>query len=197
MKVPPQHTRQLSFVATILALTTLISLSAAPFKTSAAGGATTNFRTTAVALSYAAPSVVIPNSGTANDMIYDLPGGDGNNLAILEDDGTPGNGMSQLGSGNGSFDSVVFANPANTLTINASNDGEKIAVNNMDSGFVAKINLEGGTSIDTFALGDGATLKGGSIRGGGDTLDYSAYTTPVWANLAPEEQRAVLLPCAR
>src|SRR5258706_8242664 len=189
MKVPPQRTRQLACVATIVTLTALVSLSAARFKTSAASGPA-SFRAAAAALFYAPlpppPPPVITNSGTAADIIYNLPGGDGNNLAILEDDGAPGNGMSQLRSGNGSFATVVFANPANTLTINASNDGEKITVNNMDGGFAAKINLMGGSGNDIFALGNGATLKGGTVNGGAggsDTLDYSAYTTPVSVNL--------------
>jgi hypothetical protein len=170
-------------------LTALVSLSATGFKTFAAGGPA-NLRAAAAALFYAPlpppPPAVITNSGTAADIIYNLPGGDGNNLAILEDDGASGNGMSQLRSGNGSFNTVVFANPANTLTINASNDGEKITVNNMDGGFAAKINLKGGTADDIFALGNGATLKGGTVdggAGGSDTLDYSAYTTPVSVNL--------------
>jgi len=171
MKTYPQRTRHLTYIATILLLTALVSLSAITFNASAADGPTN------------AATAVIVNSGTPDDIIYTLPGGDGNNLAILEDDGVAGNGMSQLRSGNGSFDTLVFANPANTLKINASNDGEKITVNNVDSGFVAKINLAGGTSTDTFALGDGATLKGGSVDGTADTLDYSAYTTPVWVNL--------------
>jgi hypothetical protein len=189
MHVPPQPTRQLACVATIVTLTALVSLSAVRFKTSAASDAA-NFGTGAAALSYAPlappPPAVITNSGTANDIIYNLPGGDGDNLAILEDDGVPANGLSQLRSGNGSFVTVVFTNPANTLTLNASNDGEKITVNNMDSGFVAKINLMGGTANDIFALGNGATLKGGTVNGGAggsDTLDYSAYTTPVSVNL--------------
>src|SRR5437879_2787132 len=135
MNVPPQRARQLACVATIVTLTALVSLSAARFKTSAASGAA-EFRAAAAALSYAPlppppPPAVITNSGTANDIIYNLPGGDGDNQAILEDDGVPGNGLSQLRSGNGSFGTVVFANPANTLAINASNDGEKITVNNM------------------------------------------------------------------
>jgi len=189
MNITPQRLRPLALVATIVTLTALVSLSPAHFKTSAANGAA-NFRAAAAALSYAPllpppPPPTITNSGTANDIIYNLPGGDGDNQAILEDDGVPGNGMSQLRSGNGSFVTVVFANPANTLAINASNDGEKITVNNVDSGFVAKINLKGGTANDTFALGDGATLKNGTVNGAGgvDTLDYSAYTTAVSVNL--------------
>src|SRR3954469_17503417 len=188
MNITPQRLRPLALVATIVTLTALVSLSAAHFKTSAANGAA-NFRAVAAALSYAPipppPPPTITNSGTANDIIYNLPGGEGDNQAILEDDGVPGNGLSQLRSGNGSFVTVVFANPANTLAINASNDGEKMTVNNMDGGFVAKINLKGGTAADIFALGDGATLKNGTINGAGgpDTLDYTAYTTAVSVNL--------------
>src|ERR1044072_472385 len=187
MNITPQRLQPLAMVATIMMLTALVSLFAIDFKTSAAGSAT-SFRASA-ALSYAPlpppPPPVITNSGTANDIIYNLPGGDGDNQAILEDDGVPGNGLSHLRSGNGSFVTVVFANPANTLALNASNDGEKMTVNNMDSGFVAKINLKGGTAPDIFALGDGATLKDGTVNGAGgaDTLDYSAYTTAVSVNL--------------
>src|SRR6185369_539950 len=152
MNVTPQRLRPLAMVAIILMLTALVGWSASHFKTSAANGAAT-FKAATAALSYAPlfppPLPVITNSGTANDIIYNLPGGDGDNLAILEDDDVPGNGMSQLRSGNSSFVTVVFANPANTLAINASNDGEKITVNNVDSGFVAKINLKGGTANDT------------------------------------------------
>jgi len=188
MTFSSRRSRQLACVATFLTLTALVSLSATQFKTSAANSPA-NSRAAAAALSFAPllppPPAVITNSGTANDIIYNLPGGDGDNLAILEDDGVPGNGLSQLRSGNGSFVTVVFANPANTIAINASNDGEKITVNNMDSGFVAKINLKGGSANDIFALGNGATLKGGTVNGNGgsDTLDYSAYTTPVSVNL--------------
>src|SRR5690349_13059574 len=124
MNITPQRLRPMALVATIVTLTALVSLSPAHFKTSAASGAA-NFRAAAAAvLSYAPllpppPPPVITNSGTANDIIYNLPAGDGDNQAILEDDGVPGNGLSQLRSGNGSFVTVVFANPANTLAINA------------------------------------------------------------------------------
>lgn len=173
MKRSPQRTRQLAHIAAIFIMTIMVSLYFSSFNSSAADGA----------IEAATPFLVITNSGTADDMIYNLPGGDGNNQAILEDDGVADNGMSQLRSANGSFDTVIFANPANTLTINASNDGEKITVNEVDSGFAAQIHLIGGTGADTFALGNGATLKGGGISGADDTLDYSAYTTPVWVNL--------------
>ncbi|HJQ34841.1 MAG TPA: Calx-beta domain-containing protein [Pyrinomonadaceae bacterium] len=174
MKVRPKRARRKARAAGFLALTALVIYSLAHSGPAAA------------ARSLLLPPAVVTNSGTADDQIYNLPSGDGDNQAILEDDGTPGNGMSQLRSGNGSFVTVVFANPANTLTVNAGNDGEKITVNNVDGGFNAKINLNGGTGGDTFALGDGATLKGGAVSGGAggaDTLDYSAYTTPVSVNL--------------
>src|SRR5437764_696628 len=49
MNVPPQRTRQLACVATIVTLTALVSLSAARFKTSAASGRA-NFRVAAATL---------------------------------------------------------------------------------------------------------------------------------------------------
>jgi hypothetical protein len=126
-------------------------------------------------------------TGDAANAIINLPADAQNNQTILEDDGVAGNSKSRVRSGNGTFETTDFTNPTTSLTINASNDaaGEKITVNNVDSGFVAKINLNGGTANDSFALGDGATLKGGQIAGGAgtNTLDYSAYTSAVSVNL--------------
>jgi len=52
-----------------------------------------------------------------------LPTGDGDNLAILEDDTGAVAGVSQIRSGNGTFETTAFANPATSLTINTGNDG--------------------------------------------------------------------------
>src|SRR3954462_547377 len=101
MNITPQRLRPLAMVAIIVMLTSLVNLSASHFKTSAANAAA-NFKAAAAALSYAPllppPPALITNSGTANDIIYNLPGGDGNNLAILEDDGGAGQGLSPRGS---------------------------------------------------------------------------------------------------
>src|SRR6267142_5621168 len=47
------------------------------------------------------------NSGTASDVVFNLPVGP--NAVIFEDDGIAGNGISQLRSISGSFDTTTFA----------------------------------------------------------------------------------------
>src|SRR5947207_12320583 len=69
------------------------------------------------------------NSGTAADVVYTLPASA--NTVFLEDDGTSGNGMLQLRSGSGTFDTTVFANPAGSLTINRGSAADSITINNL------------------------------------------------------------------
>src|SRR5262249_28415164 len=66
------------------------------------------------------------NSGTVTDLIYTLPATA--NTVFLEDDGTSGNGMLQLRSSNGTFNTTVFANPTGSLTINRGNAADTITI---------------------------------------------------------------------
>lgn len=127
----------------------------------------------------------ITMTGSAVDLVFNLPEGDGNNFAILEDDGVPSNGYSRIRSGNATFETTDFLNPSGTLTIATGNDGETVTVAGLYSGFTARINVNGGGGSDTLRLGNGESLRGGSFNGGAgaDTLDYAAYTTPIAVNL--------------
>src|SRR6185436_12093810 len=58
----------------------------------------------------------ISNSGTAADIVFNLPAG-GNPAVVLGDDGTSSNGISRLSSP--TFETTDFANPSGSLTINA------------------------------------------------------------------------------
>ncbi len=77
-------------------------------------------------------------------------------------------------------DTLVGANTTNTWSITATNEG---SVNSVAfSGFA---NLTGGTAMDAFVFGAGARVTGKiNGGGGGDWLDYAAYTTPVTVNLS-------------
>src|SRR4029078_979242 len=96
---------------------------------------------------------------------------------------------------------VVSTPSAGTTNINANLGADKITGPNVNTNWVvsntnrgslgSKVqfndveNLQGGTADDNFALQNGkgvtGTIKGGG--GAGDTLDYSAYTTPVTFNV--------------
>ena len=146
----------------------------------------------------------IVNSGTATDIVFNLPGG-GTDQAILEDDGTPGNGISQIRSQNGTptFETTFFANPSGSLTVNMGAGSDTFTVAALDSGFDADVNINGeggddaisvqavtGSGTYTIAGGDDSdTLTGpnaattwdldatSSFTSGGATVDFSAFET--------------------
>ena len=78
------------------------------------------------------------NTGTAADLIFTLPASA--STAVLEDDGIPGNGVSQLRSANGTFDTTLVANPTGSLTINPGNAADTITINALPD-FTASIAL--------------------------------------------------------
>ncbi len=67
----------------------------------------------------------ISNTGTAADVIFELPAGP--NAATLADDGTVGNTMSRLSGA--TFETTDFANPTGSLTIKRGNVADTVAVN--------------------------------------------------------------------
>jgi autotransporter-associated beta strand protein len=88
----------------------------------------------------------IDNSGTAADIVFNLPAGA---QASLEDSGTATDGISQLRSLNNSFELTTFANPTNSLTINtAGNSTVQLAP--IDSGFAPVTESFQGQATDTF-----------------------------------------------
>src|SRR5262249_54227920 len=66
------------------------------------------------------------NAGTPNDIVFNLPTGDGNNNATLGDNGVA-DGISQI-AGTG-FETTNFANPTGSLTINRGTAGDTLTLN--------------------------------------------------------------------
>ncbi|MBD2744473.1 filamentous hemagglutinin N-terminal domain-containing protein [Coleofasciculus sp. FACHB-1120] len=84
--------------------------------------------------------------------------------------------------GNLGTNNLIGANKVNTINITENNSGN---VNNDAIAFSNIQNLTGGTDTDTFKFSEGKSISG-IINGnvGFDTLDYSAYTSPLTLNLA-------------
>jgi Ca2+-binding RTX toxin-like protein len=102
------------------------------------------------------------------------------------------------GGGNNEF--ALAATPASAVTVTGGvgantlfglNQNNTWSITGADAGKVGNVsfkavgNLVGGTGVDVFQFSDGATLSG-TINGGGggDWLDYSAYTSALTVNLA-------------
>ncbi|MFM9903006.1 MAG: choice-of-anchor Q domain-containing protein [Pyrinomonadaceae bacterium] len=68
----------------------------------------------------------ISNTGTAADVIFNLPAGP-TTPATLSDDGTTSNGMSRLSGA--TFETTDFANPTGSVTINRGNAADTLTVN--------------------------------------------------------------------
>jgi filamentous hemagglutinin family protein len=120
------------------------------------------------------------NSGDVNDITFSafqnlIGAGDTDNFIL----GTLGS-VSTI-DGNAGINNLVGANTVNTINITENNSGN---VNNAIA-FSNIQNLTGGTNSDTFKFSDGKSISG-IINGnaGFDTLDYSAYTSPLTLNLA-------------
>ena len=97
--------------------TATVAIYPAPDATITAASALTNGATTAN-YTYTNLSPVLVNAGTPAAIIFNLPTGDGDNQAILEDDTGAVAGVSQIRSGNGTFETTGFANPTTSLTVN-------------------------------------------------------------------------------
>jgi hypothetical protein len=92
----------------------------------------------------------LTNSGTAADMVYNLPVATANNVTV---GASPIPGDDRI---SGSVETTDFTNPTNSLTINLGNQGDTIAVYSMDNNFnpagvavAAPFMINGGTAADT------------------------------------------------
>jgi len=106
----------------------------------------------------------------------------GNNSGTLND-GTATLTFNTIGTlvGGTANNKLIGTNNATTWNITGNNAGNVNSVINF-SGFG---NLAGGSANDSFIFSDGASISGAINGGGGsNSLDYSAYTTPVTVNLA-------------
>lgn len=123
---------------------------------------------------------------------------------VLSDDETAGNGFLRVAS-TASSETVDFAAPSNSLTIQSGAANDSITVSGVDSKFNAKLLIDGGINDDSFvinlALTGSTTLLGsdgldsftlgpsgsliGTIDGGSgsDTLSYATRSVGVTVNL--------------
>jgi hypothetical protein len=96
----------------------------------------------------------INNTGSVTSLIFNLPASASN--ATLEDDVTVGNGISQLRSISGTFETTSFANPANDITINRGNASDTITVNSLPD-------LSAGLNLGSLTLPLGAVTLNGTV----------------------------------
>jgi hypothetical protein len=98
----------------------------------------------------------IINSGTATDVIFNLPAAA--SVATLGDDGTSGNGMSRLSSAPATVELTDFANPTGSLTINRGNAGDALKVNALPD-FNASLTIgSAGGEFSTLIFAGGVAL---------------------------------------
>ncbi len=101
----------------------------------------------------------ITNSGTAADVIFNLPAGP--NAATLADDGTGANGMSRLSGA--TFEDTDFANPTGSVTINRGNAADTLVVNALtDLTASLTIGSAGGGEFSTVTFNGAVTLASGN-----------------------------------
>jgi Ca2+-binding RTX toxin-like protein len=123
-----------------------------------------------------APGDLYLRSGTGSPIL--VKGDSGNETFSVQD--LPANIPIALDGGGGT-NTLVGPNTTNTWEITGTDAGT------LDGtvAFSSVQNLTGGTGLDAFVFSAGqkvtGTINGG---GGGDWLDYAAYTTPVTVNLA-------------
>ncbi|MEW6302149.1 MAG: choice-of-anchor D domain-containing protein [Verrucomicrobiota bacterium] len=101
----------------------------------------------------------ISNSGTATDVIFNLPNS-ANADATLADDATPGDGVMQLTGS--TFEDTTFTVPTSSLTITGGTDTDTITVTSVDSMYGASLTINGGTGNDTVNLNGDITFAGGN-----------------------------------
>ena len=103
------------------------------------------------------------------------------NLFLLDNGGSLSGSIN--GGGSGANTLTIGTNATTNWTITGANAGN---VTGVTGGFSNIQNLTGSTGTNTFTFNNGASISG-NLNGGGsvpNSLDVSAYTTPVTINLA-------------
>jgi len=126
-------------------------------------------------------TITANDTGTVNGTFSfsdftNLSGGSANDIFQLN------NGVVFTGTidGGGGNNTIIASNTPNTWNLTNSDSG---TING--STFTTINTLTGGSNNDTFSFNDGVTFTGTIDGGAGtDTLDYSAYTSPLTVNLA-------------
>jgi len=129
------------------------------------------------------------------DLIVTLP--DGADFAVIEDDGTPHNGMWQIRSTSGTFATTSLPVPSGSLTINATDD-DTVVIDNFDGDQAAEpshLTLNGLGARSSFRLNrherlfDNATLT----LAGNVTLDLNGKTETIAALSSADATTAIAL----
>jgi hypothetical protein len=133
----------------------------------------------------------ISNTGSATSVVFNLP--TTANTAVLEDDGTSGNGISQLRSTNGTFETTAFADSSGTVAINRGNSADVLSVSSLPdltSGLnigsftspLGSVSLNGtlalapGKSFTIYAGAQTITATGSMTTSGGGNIQLTADT---------------------
>ncbi|TWU24578.1 choice-of-anchor Q domain-containing protein [Bythopirellula polymerisocia] len=110
-----------------------------------AGNIVLNTGTTGSTITYTGLEPVDMTGSTITDLFFNLPGTADN--AILEDDGTSGNGISRIRSQNGTFETTTFTSPTNSLTVNLGSDAATFTVASLPD-YSQSLNIEGEAGSD-------------------------------------------------
>ncbi len=128
----------------------------------------------------------ITDGGTVISMIVNLPSS-GGVQAVLEDDGSSGNGLSTLRSAPVAFVSTNFSNPTTSLTINRGSASDVIVVNALPD-FNASVTTNA-TLLINGSLANGVsdpdvTIQSGGTLGGSGTVN-GTVSVQAGGNVAP------------
>ncbi len=120
----------------------------------------------------------IVNSGTAADIIFNLPAS-GNVLAILEDDGVS-NTLSRLRSNPVAFEQTDFANPTGSVTINRGLATDDLTVNAVPD-FTAGLTIGSGANpFDQLTVAGAVTLAANkNLTADATTISFSTASSDV------------------
>jgi hypothetical protein len=138
---------------------------------------------TTVKYTFSGISPLLVNTGTPNAIAFNLPNNGMDNKPMLQDNGAPNDGLSEITSQANGFETTTFANPANSLTVNVVGPtGQTLTAGTMDAGFKAPIFYNGGTGADTLVLPPGGQAVGtvpGALflANGGREIGYSGVET--------------------
>lgn len=95
--------------------------------------------------------------------------------AILEDDGTAANNVVQLRSLNGSFETTLFQNPSNSLSVFMQDDDDTFNISSVSppNDFTAALTVDGDSGNDTINLNGPLTLGAKDVNLTAETITVS------------------------
>jgi hypothetical protein len=128
-------------------------------------------------ITYTGLEPVLINVGTVDHLVFNLPAVA--NVATLGDAAAAG--QSQISEATPNFETTTFTNPAESLTVNASNSGDTINLNALDAGFSADLTINGGTGTDAINFNARTGTGSYAFHGGTGTDTLTGTNTGhVW-----------------